>query len=163
MAKRRRISKMVLDRTKEDRKICKALETHGPKAMADLVDTLTPFLEEGEQLDLPTLPKVLARLIQDRQERLTRADMARAERLGAQRRRRDRAAAELRRLLIQLRRAAEGHYGVEAAEDFLMITGDTPRSPLPMLRVARHVTQRLRDPDVTPPEPVAPGGPPARE
>ena len=44
-----------------------------------------------------------------------------------------------------------------------MITGDTPRSPLPLLRVAQRATQRLRDPDVTPPEPLSPGGPPARE
>jgi len=154
---------MVVDRSKEDRQIRSTLRVHGPRVMAELVDKLTPFLEEGEQLDLPTLPKVLARLIRDREERLTQADMARAERLEAQRRRRDQAAAELRRRLIRLRRNAETHYGVEPAQEFLVITGATSRNPSALVEQGRRVINRLRDPELTPPEPVIPGGPLARE
>lgn len=143
-------SRAVLRRIRLDRTLCAALETHEESVTGKLEELLTPFLEDGERLELQTLQRVLGRLIQDRHDRLTRADeedqKERDEDFVLRLDRRERAA-EVRRLLVELRRTLTSVFGKAQAESFLGLTQHTGRDPLVLQRQGRRVLERLRDTD----------------
>lgn len=113
-----------------------------------LEELLTPYLEEGERLELPTLFRALDRMIRDREEQLARSEEKRVlERNQDAQLRIDRgeAVAEVRRLLVGLRQKVTGGYGKKEGEAFLGLHGPTSRDPLTLQRQARAVLDRLQD------------------
>jgi len=123
-------SRAVLRRIRLDRTLCAALATHEESVTSKLEELLAP--------------------IQDRHDRLTRVDeedQKERDEDSLLRLERQERAAEVRRLLVDLRRALTSVFGKAQAESFLGLTQHTGRDPLVLERQGRRVLERLRDPD----------------
>jgi hypothetical protein len=142
-------SKMVVDRQAVGRDVLAALAVHD----GEVADGLRR--EVGDAAGgVAELQATLRRRLEGRLEALVAADeehLAATGDLAAARRRRDAAARELYRLLVGLRRLAEGLYG-SGARELLRIEGRVAQRPVPMLRQARRMMARLADPAVPRPE-----------
>jgi hypothetical protein len=142
-------SKMVVDRQARGADVLAALAVHG----GEVADGLRR--EVGDAAGgVAQLQATLRRRLEGRLEALVAADeehLAATGDLVAARRRRDAAARELYRLLVAVRKLAEGLYGTGAGE-LLRIEGRVAQRPVPMLRQARRVMARLADPAMTRPE-----------
>jgi len=141
-------SRAVLRRLRLDATVSNALRTH-EKALTERLETLlTPYLEEGERLELPTLFRALDRMVRDREDQLSRSEEKRVlERNQDALLRIDRreAMAEVRRLVVGLRQKVTGAYGKKQGEAFLGLHGPTSRDPLTLQRQARGVLDRLEN------------------
>lgn len=149
-------SREVIHRQRLTGDLVASLATHEDELVAALGEVLEPHLEAGETLDLRTLVRVLRRLIEDRENRLNRVAAARQQEKDDDTFRRielRERTAEVRGLLIDLRRAAAGHYGKRAADAFLGLHGRIGRYPHELLAEGRVVVKRLADPDWPLPEP----------
>jgi hypothetical protein len=143
-----RYSRAVTRRLRLDATVSNALRTHERELTEKLEELLTPYLEEGERLELPTLFRAFERMIRDREEQLARSEEKRVlERNQDVQLRIDRreAMAEVRRLMVGLRQKVTGTYGKEQGEAFLGLHGPTSRDPLTLQRQARGVLERLDD------------------
>lgn len=116
---------------------------------------LSPFLEEGERLELPTLLRAVARLVEDRQARVERAHSEHARELAADKERQRETRhrfRELRRVMVDLRQTVKSLHGRTAVREYLGFDQPTGREPLLLLRQAEQVLHNLRDPDLPPPK-----------
>ena len=153
--------KQILRRLRLTRDLTASLQVHEDEVAEALEEVLSPFLEVEERLDWRTLLRVLRRMIQDREDRLHRAaENRRQEKDDDAFRRvelRERTA-EVRRLLLDLRRMATGLYGKKPAEAFLGLEKRTGRYPTAVLNDGKTVLRRLAKPDLALPEPRFPHG-----
>ena len=143
-----RYSRAVLRRLRLDATVSNALRTHEKVLTEKLEELLTPYLEEGERLELPTLFRTLDRMIRDREEQLVRSEEKRVlERNQDAQLRIDRSEAvdELRRLMVGLRQDVTGAYGKKRGETFLGLHGPTSRDPLTLQQQALEVLDRLEE------------------
>jgi hypothetical protein len=142
-------SKMVVDRQAVGRDVLAALAVHD----GEVADGLRR--EVGDAAGgVAGMQATLRRRLEGRLEALVAADeeqLAATGDLAAARRRRDAAARDLYRLLVAVRKLAEGLYGAGARE-LLRIQGRVAQRPVPMLRQARRVMARLADPAMPRPE-----------
>lgn len=153
--------KQILRRLRLTRDLTASLRVHEDELAEALEEVLSPFLEEEERLDWRTLMRVLRRMIQDREDRLHRATENRRQEKDDEAFRRvelRQRTAEVRRLLLDLRRMATGLYGKEPAEAFLGLTKQTGRYPTAVLNDGKAVLRRLAKPDLALPEPRFPHG-----
>lgn len=133
-----------------------SLQQHESEVTQALEEVLSPFLEEGERLELTSLLRVVGRLIKDRQDRLERAHYAHADELTVDKNRqreKRRWFQELRRLMVDLRQTVRSLYGRAAVKQFLGLEKPTGREPVLLLRQAQRVLRLLQDPDHPRPEP----------
>jgi len=148
--------KQILRRLRLTRDLTASLRVHEDELAEALEEVLSPFLEEEERLDWRTLVRVLRRMIQDREDRLHRAAENRHQEKNVEALRRvelRQRTAEVRRLLLELRRMATGLYGKERAEAFLGLTKRTARYPTAVLNDGKAVLKRLANPERPLPEP----------
>jgi hypothetical protein len=148
-------SKQILRRQRLTTDLVSSLETHEDDIVAALGEVLAPFVDEGERLELRTLLRALRRLIQNREDRLQQAayhrnveayeDRLRRVELGER-------TAEVRELLLDLRRTAAGYYGKELADAFLGLEARTGRYSREVLADGETVLERLADPEMALPE-----------
>ena len=125
-----------------------SLETHEDEIVDALGKVLAPFVEDGKRLELRTLVRALRDLIQNREDRLQEAGYDRHREAGEdQARRADvrERTAEVRQLLLDLRRTAAGYYGKELADAFLGLEKRTGRYPREVLADGESVLERLAD------------------
>lgn len=150
-------SREVIRRKRLTRDLAASLEIHEDEIVTALGEVLEPHLEMGETLELRTLVRVLRRLVEDREDRLNRVAAARRQEKDDDTFRRielHERTAEVRSLLLDLRRAAAGHYGKDAANAFLGLHGRVGRYPRAVFNQGQTVVKRLADPDWPSPEPT---------
>lgn len=153
-------SQAVLNRIRLANDLRSSLDVHETKIADRWEDLLSPYLEDGERLELTTLVRATDRLIADRLRRLEaseeehRAELDQDSILREQRRH---WAGELRRRLVDLRRSAKSLYGKAVAEKFLGLSGRTARNLVELQRVGQRVVNRISDPERDRPETRHPG------
>lgn len=153
-------SQAVRYRDRLARDLIASLEVHERRIADEWEGLLSPYLEDGERLELTTLVRVTSRMISDRLEQLAKSEDELSKELDQDnplRRERRRWADELRRRLVDLRGTAKSICGKKAAENFLGLHGRTPRSLLALQRVGQRVVNRISDPEEPRPEPRHPG------
>jgi hypothetical protein len=125
-----------------------AARQHAAEAAERLEPLLARVAPGGEPFALRRLQEALGLLLDDARRALEGADDAHREEERDDidpRERRDRAAAELHRRLVQVRAACDSVYGPGAAVRVLGLRGRTARHPQALRLEARRVVDRLRD------------------
>jgi len=149
-------SQGVLDRQRVGKAILAAARSHAQEVGERLQTHLAAVLEDGETLpDVTRWPLLFARLLEARMSELVAVDrQILAERIdhGEPRRRRDDAAAEVYRHLVQLRRGFDVSFGPGSAEKLLGMTGRLPADPPTLALLGTQVLDRQRE--------LLAGGPP---
>jgi len=138
-----------------------SLRNHEAEVAQALDELLSPFVEDGERLELPTLLRAVRRLVTDRQTRLDRTDFEHDQELTVDKERqreKRRRFQELRRLMVDLRQVVNSMFGRAAVKQFLGLEKPTGREPVLLLRQAQRVLEHLRDPERPRPEPKHEGG-----
>ena len=161
--KRRRkdsYSQAVLNRIRLANDLRSSLDVHETKIADRWEDLLSPYLEDGERLELTTLVRATDRLIANRLRRLEESEEEHRLELDQDsvlREERRHWAGELRRRLVDLRQSAKSLYGKAVAEKFLGLSGRTPRNLVELRRVGQRVVNRISDPERDRPETRHPG------
>lgn len=154
--KRSVYSKRINRRQRLTSDLVASLEVHEDDIAVALGKILSPFVEEGKRLELRTLVRALRGLIQNREDRLQAAGYDRHLEAGQDVFRRfelRERTAEVRQLLLDLRRTATGYYGKKMADAFLGLKKRTGRYPREVLADAKSVVKRLASPTVSLPKP----------
>ena len=125
-----------------------SLLRHEEALQEGLRERLGPLVGEGEVLDsFHRIHEFFLKLLAAREEAMVTADEEHlAEKMDDRnpRRLRREAADEVHDILVGIRRAANGHFGTEAATEFLNIEGRTSRDPVIAYRQGTRVMERLR-------------------
>jgi len=144
-------SKGVLDRQRIGKAIIAAANTHAREVGDRLNESLAVIVAEGETLaDFTTLELHLGRYLQMQLDALVAADEVHLEELDDDldpRLRRDDAAEDLYRKLIEVREGLNAVFGSDQAGALIGIEGVTARDPLALHRQANRALERLRAPD----------------
>lgn len=160
-------SKEVIRRQRLAEALRTSLVMHKGALMEGLQRRLEPVLGEGEILQsYELIHQFFLDLLIARESAVVAADEAHlAEVMDDRdpRRRRNLAAAEVRRVLVGIRRAAAGFFGTEEAAEVLNLEGLTSRDPVTLHRQATRVMERLRDPALVLPPSQLSGEAPDRE
>ncbi len=154
-------TKMTFDRLHASRSLLLRARSQADQVTADLTARLTPLLEQGEELpDIAHLLCLLERLLQSHRQRLAEANSTSFHDTGTLTvllYRRDAAARRLYTELVNVRRAVIGCFGRDAAKVILPTNGRTPRQAGQLMLLARHVIERLSDPQHQLPAAAIPG------
>ncbi len=122
--------------------LVKSVRFQGPEVAADLQERMAVVLEEGEQPpDVAHFMDVLARLAKHESDLLDAADRARIREGGELSwllQERQRADAETRAIVVDIRDRMRGLYGAKRANQMLCIKGRTPLNPDDLERIAGH-------------------------
>jgi hypothetical protein len=149
-------SKLVTDRQKSARAVAAAANTHGASVGEALKGLLAPHLQGGEQMpDVGLLCLLVGRLLLSQNEKLVAADAAHEAELnddGAPREARDRAAFEVRRVLVDLRATVAAVHGSAGLKQ-LGLTGATPEDPSVLAVEGAAVLTSLEDASISLPAP----------
>jgi len=144
-----------------------SLTEHKEALLEGLRDRFGDLLEGGEvEASYERMHQFFLDLLAAREQAMVAADEAHlAEKMDDRdpRRRRNRAAEEVRDVLIGIRRAASGHFDTEQAAELLNLEGLTSRDPVTVHRQGQRVMERLRDAELTLPESLISGEAPDRE
>jgi hypothetical protein len=133
-----------------------SLENHEAEITQALDEVLSPFLQDGERLELTSLLRTVGRLVEDRQARLERAHREHAQEVTHDKdrqretRRRFR---ELRRVMVDLRQSVRSFYGRAVVRKYLGLDRPTGREPLLLLYQAQEALHRIQDPGLPRPKP----------
>ncbi len=141
-------SSMVARRCKAARSLRGAVQAHGHQPAKVLEERMAAVLEAGEQVpDVAHFLDVLSRMLVHEAEKLELADDSRwdstAAARAARRNDRDPAVAELRQMIVDLRKCLTGMYGTREANDLFGIRGRTPRGIEDVLCLGRHLVVSL--------------------
>ncbi len=141
-------SRMVKRRMQAAKWLRGAVQTHGREPAKVLEERMAAVLEEGERPpDVAHFIDVLSRLLVYEAEELERFDDTRWTSTGsarsARRLDRDPAVAELRQMIVDLRKCLTGMYGTRKANDLLDIRGRTPRGIEDLLFYGRFLALSL--------------------
>lgn len=148
-------SQAVLNRIRLANDLHSSLDVHGKKIADRWEELLSPYLEDGERLELTTLVRATDRLVADRLRQLEASEeqhRAELDQDSILRERRRHWAGELRRRLVDLRQSAKSLYGKAVSEKFLGLRGRTARSLVELQRLGQRVVKRISDPGWRRPE-----------
>lgn len=144
-----------------------SFETHEDALLEGLQERLGPLLGEGAVIDAyKTVHQFFLDALAAREDSMVAADEAHlAEEMDDRhpRRLRDQAALRVVTVLVGIRRAATGHFGVDGAEEFLNLVGRTGQDPVTLFRQGTRVMERLRSTELAPPTSALSDGMPDRE
>lgn len=143
-------SKGVTDRQKVAKSIVAAARTHAGEVAVNLQRRLTPLLREGQTLpDFESLQDLLARYLEETTEAIIAAEEKHFREQDDDlrpRRQRDEAAQALHGTLVRIRETLAAAYGPEQFRELAGIREGTADEPVTLVRQARRVLDRLRDP-----------------
>ena len=143
-----KLSSMVNRRHKAAHWLRGGVTAHGHQPARVLEERMAAVLEESEQVpDVAHFIDVLSRMLVHEAEKLEVADDARWDGTAAARTVRrsycDPAVAELRQMIVDLRKCLTGIYGTREANDLLGISGRTPRGTEGVLSFGRRLVLSL--------------------
>lgn len=144
------VSPAIMARFRLTKDLGASLRNHEAELTQALEEVLSPFLQEGERLELPTLLRTVGRLVEEGQTRMDRAHYRHDEELTADKARQRetrRRFRELRRVLVDLRHSVTSLYGRTAVKKYLGLDQPTGREPLLLQRQAQQVLHNLRNPE----------------
>lgn len=142
-------SKMVTDAVKFAEIVRASVETHRGDIAAALTELLSPMLKSGEHMpDAALLLTLIARLLESRSVELSTADDLNDSELADDpplREKRDRAADQVRGVLVDLRDAVATAHG-ETAPGLLGLSDPPSFDPAVLLQEGERVREKLSDP-----------------
>lgn len=142
--------KTVTDRVRSCQAVLWALETYGDRLVATLGESLSPLLDPDQSLPFATDLDLFRKQLLASRDALVATDRAyrdqRARESLARGRRNDRAK-DVRRRVVDLRRAFAGLYPPEKLAE-LGFARRTPEAPAELLEQASHLADHLAAPDL---------------
>jgi hypothetical protein len=150
------LSPAITTRDRLTKDLGTSLRVHEAEVTQALEEVLSPFVDDGQQLELTPLLRAVGRLVEARQHQLRRTHLDHAQevrtdkKLQQETRRRLR---ELRRVMVDLRQTVRSLYGKAAVRAYLGFDQPTGREPLLLLAQARDVLRHVQDPDRPRPQP----------
>jgi len=147
---------VIMTRRRLTNDLTSALRVHETEVSQALEEVLSPFVEDGEQLQLTPLLRAVGGLVETRQRQLRRTHLDHAQEVRTDKERQQetrRRFQELRRLMVDLRQTVRSLYGKTAVKAYLGFVQPTGREPLLLLHQAQDVLRHVQDPDRPRPQP----------
>lgn len=146
----------IRTRRRLTRDLTAALRVHEADVTQALEEVLSPFVEDGQQLELTPLLRAVGRLVETRQHQLRRVHFDHAQEVRADKEHQQetrRRFQELRRLMVDLRQTVRSLYGKTTVRAYLGFDQPTGREPLLLLAQAQDVLDQIQNPNQPRPQP----------
>lgn len=131
-----------------------AIDNYADKIAPGFGQLMQPFLRSDETMpDIALVIRLLGRLIVSRFKNLLTLDRSHIDELNNDRRprrRKDRLAALLYAMMVDIRRLADAAFDKEVSAELVPIDGRTPDTPRLLYRTGQHSMEKLRDPTLEP-------------